>query len=124
MPRTIAGRYFYNLAYSLDQFLNTIWGGDPDETISSRLGKMARAGRLRPLPGVLVRVLGRIDRDHCRDSIESDEGGRAVADIIDRCDSAVVEGSIVVRCRNARAHPGPHQGSYGPRRSRKWLQWG
>ena len=33
-------RYIWNLAVSLDQLVNTIFGGYPDETISSRLGKL------------------------------------------------------------------------------------
>jgi hypothetical protein len=32
-------RYVRNLLISLDQLANTILGGDPDETMSSRMGK-------------------------------------------------------------------------------------
>ena len=32
-------KYLRNLLVAIDQLLNTILGGDPDETISSRLGK-------------------------------------------------------------------------------------
>lgn len=35
-------KYLYNILISLDQLGNTILGGDPDETISSRLGKNYR----------------------------------------------------------------------------------
>lgn len=32
-------KYFYNILIGIDQLVNAILGGDPDETISSRLGK-------------------------------------------------------------------------------------
>ncbi|MDC3412513.1 hypothetical protein [Terrihalobacillus insolitus] len=32
-------RYFWNLLISIDQLVNTILGGYPDETLSSRMGK-------------------------------------------------------------------------------------
>ena len=68
-----AGRYIRNLLISLDQLANTVIGGDPDETISSRAGKAAEnhdgiAWRL------LCRALHWIDPHHCRDAIEADEG--------------------------------------------------
>jgi hypothetical protein len=33
------GKYFYNLLVSVDQFGNTLAGGSPDETVSSRIGR-------------------------------------------------------------------------------------
>ena len=36
---TLFGRYVFNNLIALDQTWNTRFGGDPDETISSRLGK-------------------------------------------------------------------------------------
>ena len=39
------GRYFWNILISIDQLVNTLFGGDPDETISSRLGKWERANK-------------------------------------------------------------------------------
>jgi hypothetical protein len=32
-------QYIWNILISIDQFFNTIFGGYPDETISSRMGK-------------------------------------------------------------------------------------
>jgi hypothetical protein len=32
-------KYIHNILISLDQLVNTLLGGDPDETISSRVGK-------------------------------------------------------------------------------------
>lgn len=33
------GAYFMNILVAFDQFVNTIFGGPPDETISARWGK-------------------------------------------------------------------------------------
>lgn len=68
-------KYFRNILISIDQFINTIFRGDPDETISSRWGKdkdktlIAKVG---------CNVLDVIDKDHCEKSIEEDEGKNAV----------------------------------------------
>lgn len=72
------GRYFLNVALGVDQLGNTLWGGSPDETISSRLGrlKMANGGTIpmtRPWARALSWCLDKIDKDHCRRSIEADE---------------------------------------------------
>lgn len=77
------GRYSYNLLIALDQFGNVLIGGDPDETISSRLGKSQRGDygplwvtRMRPfsriVDGFFFYVFGQ--KDHCKFSIEEDEG--------------------------------------------------
>lgn len=65
--------YFWNVLISFDQFCNTLLGGDPDETISSRSGKYARRGR-GWFPCQLCRLLNLLDKDHCIRSIEDDEG--------------------------------------------------
>jgi hypothetical protein len=58
----------------VDQFFNCLFNGDPDETISSRLGRARRDGRLtwrrKPLPMVIYLMLERIDPGHCQRSIE------------------------------------------------------
>ena len=64
-------KYVINILLGVDQFFNTILGGDPDETISSRAGK--REGR-HIIPTALCWLLNLIDKDHCRDAIEHDEG--------------------------------------------------
>lgn len=65
--------YIWNLLISIDQFFNTFFlGGDPDETISSNMGKRARNGEK---VGIYVcKVLDKFQRDHCEKSIELDEG--------------------------------------------------
>ena len=65
--------YAYRVLVSLNQLANTISGGAPDETISSRAGraklKGKRAGR------AICWVLERFDRCHCTTAIEYDEEG-------------------------------------------------
>ena len=72
-------RYLGRVFLSLDQLANTLLGGDPDESISSRLGKfkLRRGGKLSPvnLPlWALDAILEAMDPGHCVDAIESDEG--------------------------------------------------
>lgn len=69
--------YFWNLLIAIDQLINTLFGGDPDETISSRAGKYA-ADRRGWFPCVLCKLLDKIDPNHCAKSIETDEGERAL----------------------------------------------
>ncbi|EFL52995.1 conserved hypothetical protein [Solidesulfovibrio fructosivorans JJ]] len=71
-------RYLWNVLLGLDQFLSALTGGDPDETVSSRVGKASAAGsRLgRALEICLDGVFG---AGHCRRSIEEDEGKNRVA---------------------------------------------
>lgn len=62
----------WRLAVAYDQLANAAFGGDPDETISSRAGKAAR--RRRRWGCVLCRVLDVFERGHCEKSIEQDRG--------------------------------------------------
>ncbi len=64
-------KYLINILISIDQFFNALLLGDPDETISSRLGKS------RP-NGLVCRSLDKLDPDHCADAIEPDEGSDSV----------------------------------------------
>jgi hypothetical protein len=64
--------YWFSVLIALDQLLNALLYGDPDETLSSRAGKaMLRGDRWGC---VFCRVLDWIDRDHCRKSMIPDEG--------------------------------------------------
>lgn len=58
----------WSLAIAHDQLANTAFGGDEDETISSRAGKAARAGKRWGC--VLCRLLDKFDPGHCEKSIE------------------------------------------------------
>lgn len=71
----ILGKYLKNILVSIDQLANTLIGGDPDETISSRAGKLHKNNKLAY---ILCRLLHWIDHDHCKKSIEHDEGDDAV----------------------------------------------
>lgn len=70
------GRYLLNLLISIDQLGNTIIGGDPDETLSSRAGKAYHNGV--KWPKKFVNSLFFWQKDHCEDSIEHDEGGEQI----------------------------------------------
>ncbi len=67
--------YLFNILISIDQLVNTVIGGKPDETISSRAGK----GRLygdpfwTPIAAFIDFLFLPFERDHCANSIEWDE---------------------------------------------------
>jgi hypothetical protein len=65
-------RYIINILIGIDQLFNAILGGDPDETISSRIGKSAIKGN--SISKILSRMLDIFDKNHCGESIEKDEG--------------------------------------------------
>lgn len=68
-------KYIWNILISVDQLANTILGGDPDETISSRAGKKQGSQRWAK---ILCWFLNKVDSNHCQKSIEEDEGSRTV----------------------------------------------
>jgi hypothetical protein len=79
------GKYLLNILIGIDQLGNTILGGDPDETISSRLGKLKvkHGGSIpwyRPLSKIVDWGLDKIDPHHSVDAIEEDEGNNAIFD--------------------------------------------
>lgn len=57
-------RYLVNWAVLLDEVGNTLTGGSPNETISSRAGKAQAAGRRWGC--VLCKLLNYIQKDHCK----------------------------------------------------------
>ncbi|MDR1490516.1 MAG: pseudouridine synthase [Desulfovibrio sp.] len=60
---------------ALDQFINAICGGWPDETLSSRAWRWERDGG-RAWPRKAIDALFLFDPDHCRESFESERTGR------------------------------------------------
>ena len=74
------GKWLKNVLVGFDQWVTTWMGGDPDETISSTLGKLKRShgGAIPFLKHPVARVvdwgLDKIDPGHSLDSIEDDEG--------------------------------------------------
>lgn len=66
-------KYVWNILTALSQLGNAFLGGDPDETISGRAGKMAhRSGW-----GALAALLNWIDPGHTDRAREDDEGDDA-----------------------------------------------
>jgi len=82
------GSYWKRILYSIDQLGNTLlpfawgpYGGHPDETISSALGKLEHMhggqGTIPwkyPLAKIVAWGLEKIDPGHCLGAIEHDEG--------------------------------------------------
>lgn len=80
-----APRYILNWLIWLDQGLNVATAGDPDETVSSRLGRLkaAHGGTIpwtRPLSRLIAWGLERIDPGHCADAVEPGAGDDGIAD--------------------------------------------
>jgi hypothetical protein len=72
------GKYVMNNLLAIDQRWNAWAGGSPDETISSRLGRIEEehGGKIpwyRPLSRLVAGGLDAIDPGHCHDAIEHDE---------------------------------------------------
>lgn len=80
--------YFFNIAISIDQLGNVVCQGlfndlliskdgfkfgNPDETISSVLGRNYLTNTLKPLGRLLRWILDKIEPNHCVKSIERDE---------------------------------------------------
>lgn len=69
-------QYLYNILIGIDQLINAILGGDPDETLSSHIGKRAKKGCKVSI--FLSKILDIVDKDHCEKAIEKDEGKNAM----------------------------------------------
>ena len=67
-------RYFKNLMLGLDEFLNTVIGGAPGDTISGRAGRAREHGRVWGRG--LCYLLELIDKNHCTKAIANDAAGR------------------------------------------------
>jgi hypothetical protein len=88
-PIDVVGKYVYNNLINLDQTLNTITGGDPDETVSSRLGRLEKKynGNIpwyRPWAKVISFALDHIQKNHCTQSIEGTEENIGKNGIVDQ----------------------------------------
>ena len=70
-------RYWINWWIGADQWVNAWLAGDPDETMSSRFGKWLSLPHNTwkwKVAYVVCRMLHLLDKNHCLDSIEEDEG--------------------------------------------------
>lgn len=68
------GKWLRNIFYALDLFVNALTFGDPEETISSRIGKKQAKGKECWICKVLCKFLDKIDPRHCAQSINLSEG--------------------------------------------------
>ena len=74
------GAWIHNILIGFDQFVNALVGGDPDETISSTIGKLKRShdGSIPFKEHWFVFLvdwgLDKIDPGHSLDSIDDAEG--------------------------------------------------
>lgn len=66
--------YWKAVLVALDQLVNAILGGWPDETFSSRCWRWSLAGR--DWPRRIVDSLLWLDSNHCQESYESERLGR------------------------------------------------
>lgn len=67
-------KYLFNILIAIDQLGNTLFGGDPQETISSRMGKHLAKHDNCPFCSFLCKLLNYIQKDHCIKSIEPEVG--------------------------------------------------
>lgn len=74
MAKAKGNSYGWRVLLSIDQFFNTLTGGDEDETISSRIGKKVENKADCWICHILCKMLHWVDPNHCQDSIERDEG--------------------------------------------------
>lgn len=73
------GKYFFNILLGIDQFVNVLLLGDPDDSISGRCGRAVASGK--PKWGILtfskiidwgaLKLAGQ--KDHCFNSILDQE---------------------------------------------------
>ena len=81
----LSGRYVVNVLLSVDQLLNSLLLGDPDETVSSRIGRIkvkwgGKVPLFRPFTRITDRILEKLDPGHSIDAIEEDEGSDGLVD--------------------------------------------
>lgn len=71
----IVKQYILNILIAIDQLFNALFFGCPDETISSRVGKMVHFYGTKKKPIIwLAWILDKVDPDHTKKTIEWDEG--------------------------------------------------
>lgn len=67
--------YGKKLLIAVDQLLNTLLGGWPDETLSSRAWRWEKDG-VRSWPRRFIDMLFFLDQNHCLESFDSERLGR------------------------------------------------
>lgn len=72
-------QYLYNLGLGLDQFVNVLLLGDPDESISGRLGRAMQSGKPKWFVPPLAKANDALwlfvtgERNHCANAVELEE---------------------------------------------------
>lgn len=64
--------YLFNLLIALDQFANTLTGGNPDMTLSGRWGRLIMENRC-VFCKFVCRILDYFDMQHCQDAAKNEE---------------------------------------------------
>lgn len=70
-------RYILNLLIALDQLINTLIGGYPDETLSASAWLGEQQGKMIPriMRPVIDFLFIPFERDHCRKAFEAERRG-------------------------------------------------
>ena len=71
-------KYFKNILIAIDQLLNTLAGGDPDWTISSRLGRNYKGSWMAKFIDFLFKWQGHKSHVQNASDWEKDDGKEAV----------------------------------------------
>lgn len=67
-------KYLFNNLIAIDQAFNALFGGDPDETLSSRFGKRSKSNLVR----IFIDKLFFWQPNHTAKAVEPDEGADSV----------------------------------------------
>jgi len=70
----LVGRYIVNILYWIDEGVNVILGGDPRETLSSRMGKTNKC----QVCNWICKGLHLIDPRHCKRNVDQYVGSRSI----------------------------------------------
>jgi hypothetical protein len=68
-------KYLWNILVGIDQLINAGLGGDPRETLSSRMGKIEKTSRLA---GAVCDALSMIESNHCQKNIDNTVGDKGI----------------------------------------------
>lgn len=66
--------YLRKIAIAFDQLLNTLFGGWPDETLSSRAYRLYADG-VTPLPRLVINTIIFWQKDHCYSAYTNEQKG-------------------------------------------------
>lgn len=71
-------QYLLNVAIAIDQVLNVLRGGSPDETLSAAAWRTEQKGRLlgRVFRPLIDLMFSPFEKNHCQKSFESERIGR------------------------------------------------